>query len=94
MRRLTRELAIVRRRLPAASAKLAESVVTAVNKLRGLELKQAPSISETLDWVSALVALNADTLSVELISQTLTLVLKHQTDVEKAKAQLHSLAQA
>ena len=87
-----RELAIVRSRLPSVPAKLAEQVVAAVTKLRALELKKAPSISETLDWAQALVLLNADTLSPELIAQTLNLVLKHETDVDKAKAHLHSLA--
>ena len=88
-----RELAIVRRRLPHVPPALAEAVVSAVAKLRKLELKKAPSISETLDWAQALVLLNADTLSPDLVAQTLNLVLKHQTDVEKAKAQLHTLTQ-
>ncbi len=89
-----RELAIVRRRLPGISERLAASVVDAVSKLRGLELKKAPSISETLDWAQALALLNADVLSPDLLAQTLNLVLKHETDVDKAKAQLHSLTQA
>ena len=89
-----RELAIVRRRLPHVSEQLATSVVNAVGKLRALELKKAPSISETLDWAQALVLLNADSLSPDLIAQTLNLVLKHETDVDKAKANLHSLTQA
>ena len=86
-----RELAIVRSRLPGISEAMAQSVVAAVGKLRALELKKAPSISETLDWAQALVLLNADTLSPELVAQTLNLVLKHEVDVEKAKGQLQSL---
>lgn len=86
-----RELAIVRRRLPQVSARLAEEIVAAVGNLRRLELKKAPSISETLDWVQALVLLNADTLSVDVVRSTLNLVLKHETDVAKAKEQLHSV---
>ncbi len=86
-----RELAIVRARLPEASLELATQVVAAVSKLRGMELKKAPSISETLDWVQALALLNADTLSPQLVAQTLNLVLKHESDVEKVKPQLHSL---
>jgi MoxR-like ATPase len=86
-----RELAIVRSRLPHISQKLGDAVVSAVQKLRAMELKKAPSISETLDWAQALVLLNADTLSTELIAQTLNLVLKHEVDVEKAKAQVQSL---
>ncbi|MCA2979233.1 MAG: MoxR family ATPase [Myxococcaceae bacterium] len=89
-----RELAIVRRRLPGVSEVLAQAVVNAVGKLRGLELKKAPSISETLDWAQALALLNADSLTPELLSQTLNLVLKHETDVDKAKANLHGLTQA
>ncbi|MGV3621134.1 MAG: AAA family ATPase [Archangium sp.] len=87
-----RELQIVRSRLPGVPEKLAEQVVTAVSRLRKLELKKAPSIAETLDWAQALVLLNADTLSTELISQTLNLVLKHEADVEKTKPVLHTLA--
>lgn len=88
-----RELAIVRARLPGVPERLAEQVVTAVGKLRKLELKKAPSISETLDWAQALVLLNADTLSPELVAQTLNLVLKHEADVQKARPHLHGLAQ-
>ncbi|MBE2253017.1 MAG: MoxR family ATPase [Myxococcus sp.] len=88
-----RELAIVRRRLPHVSQALANAVVTAVGKLRAMELKKAPSISETLDWAQALVLLNADALSPDLVAQTLNLVLKHEGDVEKAKANLHGLTQ-
>ncbi len=87
-----RELAIVRARLPGVPEKLGEQVVTAVGKLRRMELKKSPSIAETLDWAQALVLLNADTLSAELVAQTLSLVLKHETDVEKAKPVLHALA--
>ncbi|MFT3707745.1 MAG: MoxR family ATPase [Archangium sp.] len=87
-----RELAIVRARLPGVAQKLAEQVVNAVSKLRKMELKKAPSIAETLDWAQALALLNADTLSGELVAQTLNLVLKHEADVDKAKPHLHSLA--
>lgn len=88
-----RELAIVRARLPGVPEKLAAQVVTAVGKLRKLELKKSPSISETLDWAQALALLNADTLSPDLVAQTLNLVLKHEADVEKAKPNLHALTQ-
>jgi MoxR-like ATPase len=89
-----RELAIVRRRLPEVSATLAQQVVSAVGQLRQLELKKAPSISETLDWVQALALLNADSLSTELVRSTLNLVLKHEADVAKAQGQLHSILAA
>ena len=63
----------------------------AVAKLRAMELKKGPSISETLDWAQALVVLNADTLSADLVSSTLNLVLKHEADIAKAKSQLPTL---
>ncbi len=86
-----RELKIVRARLPHVAEALAEQVVTMVGKLRAMELKKAPSISETLDWAQALVLLNAENLSAEVIASTLNLVLKHEVDVEKAKGQLATL---
>jgi MoxR-like ATPase len=87
-----RELAIVRSRLPDAPARLAEQVVAAVAALRLLELKKAPSISETLDWVQALVLLGADTLSADVVARTLNLVLKHEADVSLAQGKVHALA--
>jgi MoxR-like ATPase len=86
-----RELKILRSHLPRVSEALAAAVVDAVGKLRKMELKKAPSIAETIDWAQALVLLNADSLSAELVASTLNLVLKHETDVEKAKAQLPQL---
>jgi MoxR-like ATPase len=80
-----RELAIVRARVPEATEALARAVVGAVQKLRTLDLKKAPSISETLDWARALAVLNADRLSPELLDETLNLVLKYEADVARAR---------
>ena len=54
-----------------------------MERIRALELKKPPSISETLDWARSLVLLNAETLSPELVAATLNLVLKHEADIEK-----------
>jgi MoxR-like ATPase len=89
-----RELRIVRSRLPDVPETLARQVVEAVGRIRELDLKKSPSISETLDWAQALALLNADSLTSELVGATLNIVLKHETDVEKARAQLPQLAQA
>jgi MoxR-like ATPase len=86
-----RELSIVRSRVPQASVQLTEQVVKAVGKLRNMELKKSPSIAETIDWVQALALLNADTLDPKLLAQTLNLALKHEPDIEKAKAQVQQL---
>jgi MoxR-like ATPase len=80
-----RELAIVRGRVPEAAEALARSVVAAVSKLRALDLRKPPSISETLDWVRALAVLNADRLDPALLDDTLNLVLKYEADVVRAK---------
>jgi MoxR-like ATPase len=80
-----RELAIVRARVPEAAEALARSVVAAVAKLRTLDLRKPPSISETLDWIRALAVLNADRLDPALLDETLSLVLKYEADVARAK---------
>ena len=87
-----RELRILRSRLPQVTEKLTQQVVDAIQKIRSLDLKKAPSISETLDWAQSLALLNADTLSPELVASTLTLVLKYEGDIEKAKAHLSQIA--
>ncbi|MFN0063553.1 MAG: AAA family ATPase [Myxococcaceae bacterium] len=85
------ELRILRARFPSLSAKLAESVVQAVGVLRTLDLKKAPALTETLDWAQALLALNAEQLSPELVNQTLSLLVKHASDVDKVRSQMGQL---
>ena len=80
-----RELAIVRAAVPEAAEGLARAVVAAVGQLRTLELKKAPSISETLDWVRALALLSADHLDAAMLDATLNLVLKYEGDVARAR---------
>jgi MoxR-like ATPase len=87
-----RELRILRARLPGVSATLAEEVVSALQRLRALDLKKPPSISEALDWAQSLALLNADTLTPEAVAATLSAVLKHEGDVERARAQAGRIA--
>ncbi|HVI94669.1 MAG TPA: MoxR family ATPase [Anaeromyxobacter sp.] len=89
-----RELAIVRARVPEAAEALAASVVAAVAKLRALELKKPPSISETLDWIRALAVLNADRLDPALLDETLNVVLKYESDVQRARERRGEIAAA
>ncbi|MBL0693375.1 MoxR family ATPase [Comamonas sp. JC664] len=89
-----RELRIVRARLPEVPQVLAEQVVEAVAAIRTLDLKKAPSISETLDWAQSLALLNADQLTADVVASTLNLVLKYEGDIEKAKSNLSQIAQA
>jgi predicted component of type VI protein secretion system len=50
-----------------------------------MDLRKAPSISETLDWANALVALNAKNLDTETLETTLSVLLKHESDLQRAK---------
>jgi len=83
-----RELEIVRGRVPGVSEQLARKVVAAVQAVRKLDLKKAPSISETLDWVRALTLLNAATLEPQLVAETLSIILKYEADIAKAREHL------
>ncbi|MBI4011471.1 MAG: MoxR family ATPase [Candidatus Rokubacteria bacterium] len=82
------ELAIIRLKVPEASERLAREVVTAVQRIRAMELRKAPSISESLDWVRSLVILNADRLEPALVEATLTLLVKYERDLDRVKASL------
>lgn len=82
------ETNIVRMRVPAMSQKLAQQAVEVVQGLRGLDLKKSPSVAETVDWARALVMLNADNLDRDTLENTLTVLLKHESDVQKAKRAL------
>ena len=82
------ELAIIRLKVPEVSERLAQTVVTAVQRIRGLELRKAPSVSESLDWARSLVILNADSLDRDLVESTLTLLVKHEKDLERVKGAL------
>lgn len=83
-----RELAIVRRRVPEASAELTAQLVRFVQSLRRLDLRKTPSVAETLDWARALVLLGAPSLGPELVRQTLGALLKHGDDAARVTAEL------
>ena len=76
------ELAIVRQRVPAATAELAERVTALAHALRSEDLYKVPGVSETIDWVAALVALDRQTLDAEAVDDTLGVVLKSREDLE------------
>jgi MoxR-like ATPase len=87
---IEQELAVVRLKVPELAPKLARQVVEMVHKLRGFDLRKAPSISETLDWAKALVTLNAQHLDNETMQSTLSVLLKHESDLQRARRQLFS----
>jgi MoxR-like ATPase len=85
------EVRILDRKVPNIDKRLAEEVVGLMNRIRALDLKKTPSISETLDWARALLALNADELEDQIVSDTLNVILKYEGDVEKAQNELAKL---
>jgi len=87
------ERRILHTKVPDVEKKLAEDLVAMMQRLRQLDLKKAPSISETLDWARALLALNAKDLDDEVVSETLNVILKYEGDVKKAQGELSKLLQ-
>ena len=87
------EARILETKVPGVGQLLIQDVVGMMHKLRALDLKKTPSISETLDWARALLALNAQELDAELVNQTFNVILKYEGDVRKAQAELDKLLQ-
>ena len=79
------ELRIVQIKVPDLGPEMARQAVEAVQSLRKMDLKKNPSVSETLDWARALVTLNAESLTKEVIENTLTVLLKYETDIARAR---------
>ena len=82
-----KEMAIVQARVPHAAEQLARQVTALVHELRGVELYKVPGVSETLDWVAALAALNHHALDVDAIESTLGVVLKAKDDIETVRGE-------
>ncbi len=87
------EIRILKTKVPDIADKLVQEIVELIQRIRQLDLKKAPSISETLDWARALMILNADSLEAELVEETMNIILKHQGDIEKAQQELGKLLQ-
>jgi MoxR-like ATPase len=82
-----KELRIITTRMPGAPRRLAEDVAAFVRELRAADLSKAPGISETLDWVAALAALNQVELDAQVISDTLGILLKQQEDLHSMRGE-------
>jgi len=85
---LEREKAIVLAKVPDITEHLADQVARVVRSIRQLDLKKAPSVSETLDWARTLMLLNIDTIDEQTAKDTLNVLLKYQTDIAKAAKEL------
>ena len=80
-----KELQIISARLPDAPRKLAEQVTAFIQEMRETELFKIPGVTETLDWLSALLALNQTELDPAVIDDTLGMMLKYQDDIDSVK---------
>ena len=88
------ERRIIARRVPDLAATIRHQVVAFVQSLRGLDLKKAPAISETIDWARTLVLLHASELETELVRTTLNVLLKYQDDIALVDSELYVLMAA
>ena len=85
------EVRILHTKVPGIEERLAQDLVAMMQRLRKLDLKKTPSISETLDWARALLALNAKQLDEGLVRDTLNVILKYEGDIKKAQGELGKL---
>jgi len=83
-----RERDIILSRVPGITVALADQIARVVRSLRNLDLKKAPSVSETLDWARTLVLLGREEIGAEEAAATLHILLKYQADIDKATKDL------
>lgn len=87
------EREIVRSRVPDITEKLNRQLVAFINKVRQLDIKKLPSVSETIDWARTLVLLHAENLDREMVRETLNTFLKRQEDMQVAEGRLDELTE-
>jgi MoxR-like ATPase len=85
------EMRIVRLKIPQIKDRLADQLLDAIHKIRDLDLKKKPCVSETLDWAQALIALQIEDLSAEVVRDTLNVILKYQADADLVREKLDQL---
>ena len=77
-----RELEIVRLHAPDLPEKVAQRLIEVIAMVRELDLKKPPSIAESIDWARALLLLGADDVTPELFRSTMSIIVKHRTDLD------------
>lgn len=85
------ERCIVASRVPDIEERLRHQLVAFVQALRGIDLKKLPSISETIDWARVLLLLHADSLEIDMVRETLNVLLKFEQDIESAGKEIAEL---
>jgi len=79
---LEREMEIVRLHAPELDETLTRRLVEVISMIRDLDLKKPPSIAESIDWARALLLLGADDIDSEVFTQTMSIIIKHRTDID------------
>lgn len=82
------ELEIVKLKIPQIKTRLAEQLIDTIRKIREMDLKKKPCISETLDWAQSLIALQVEDLSAEVVRDTLNVICKYRADVEQVREKM------
>jgi MoxR-like ATPase len=85
------EMEIVRLKIPGIDNRLAGQLVDKMRKIRDLDLKKKPAISETLDWAQSLIALKVEDLSAEVVTQTLSVICKYRADTDRVKDNMEKI---
>lgn len=85
---IERERAILRSRVPDLPEVLAEKIARTVASIRTINTRKPPSVSETIDWARTLIALGIAELDDDAVSDTLHVLLKYQSDIDKATKEL------
>ena len=85
---IDREKEILLARVPDLSDELSEQLARVVRSIRQFQLKKPPSVSESIDWARTLLALGASHIDTDVVRDTLHVLLKYQTDIEKVSKDL------
>jgi len=85
------ELEIVKLKIPKIKTRLAVQLIDTIRKIREMDLKKKPCISETLDWAQSLIALQVEDLSAEVVTDTLSVICKYRADVEQVGEKMEKI---
>lgn len=85
------ELEIVKLKIPQIKTRLAEQLIDTIRKIREMDLKKKPCISETLDWAQSLITLQVEDLSAEVVRDTLNVICKYRADVEQVREKMEKI---
>ena len=87
---MDREKEIVLAKVPDVTEALADQIARIVRSIRQIELKKAPSVSETIDWARTLVLLGIENVTEQTATETINILLKYQSDINRAVKELNA----